>query len=62
MVVLLTGYPIVWALSEGTGIITERDTAGSYALLDIISKVIFGWIVLLGAGQLHQVQLDEEKR
>lgn len=56
------GYPIVWALSEGTNIINERDEAGAYALLDIIAKVVFGWIVLLGVKPLHQIQLEEEKQ
>jgi bacteriorhodopsin len=56
------GYPIVWAIAEGTNLITERDEAGAYALLDIIAKPIFGWIVLLGLGPLHQIQLEEERQ
>ena len=40
--------------------ITSQAEAGSYAGLDIATKVIFGWALMLSLKSLHKVQDKEE--
>jgi len=39
-------YPIIWIVSEGTGKISVYGEAIAYTILDIISKSVFGWIIV----------------
>lgn len=41
-----TAYPIVWALCEGTGILTCDTEAMLYCGLDITAKAVFGFMVI----------------
>jgi len=48
-------YPIIWILAEGTGTISVEGENIAYTVLDILSKSIFGWLIVfqnwhLGAG------------
>ena len=44
--ILWAGYGIVWACSEGSGIMTPDQEAITYAVLDIVSKCVFGFVLL----------------
>jgi bacteriorhodopsin len=39
-------YPIIWILAEGTGTISVEGENIAYTVLDIISKSIFGWVLV----------------
>merc|ERR1740127_387228 len=39
-------YPIVWILAEGTGVLCANAEAIYYTVLDIISKSVFGAIIV----------------
>merc|ERR1711998_115643 len=39
-------YPIIWIVSEGTGKISVYGETIAYTILDIISKSVFGWIIV----------------
>merc|ERR1712149_106242 len=39
-------YPIVWILAEGTGVLCANAEAICYTVLDIISKSVFGAIIV----------------
>ena len=43
--ILWAGYGIVWACSEGSGIMTPDQEAITYAVLDIIAKCVFGFVL-----------------
>merc|ERR1712094_54817 len=48
-------YPIIWILAGGTGTISVEGENIAYTVLDILSKSIFGWLIVfqnwhLGAG------------
>jgi bacteriorhodopsin len=45
-IVLWTAYPVVWALGEGTGIITPDLEVLTYAILDVSAKAVFGFWLL----------------
>jgi bacteriorhodopsin len=62
LAILWFGYPIVWGLAEGSNTITSDAEAASYAGLDIMAKVVFGWAIMFSTGALHRVQHEEEKR
>ena len=44
--ILWAGYGIVWACSEGSGIMTPDQEAITYAVLDIVAKCVFGFVLL----------------
>merc|ERR1719456_1389900 len=39
-------YPIVWIFAEGTDKLCAQGEAICYTVLDIISKSVFGWIIV----------------
>ena len=39
-------YPLIWILSEGTGVLSANGEAIAYTVLDVIAKSFFGWIVV----------------
>jgi bacteriorhodopsin len=39
-------YPVVWILAEGTGVLCAQGEAICYTVLDIISKSLFGFILV----------------
>jgi bacteriorhodopsin len=39
-------YPIVWILAEGTGVLCANAEAICYTVLDIISKTVFGFLIV----------------
>ncbi|KAG7108306.1 Protein like protein [Verticillium longisporum] len=41
-------YPIAWGLSEGGNVIHPDSEAIFYGILDVISKPVFGFLLLLG--------------
>jgi len=38
-------YPIVWACAEGTGRLSVDGEAIVYAVLDVLAKALFGWLI-----------------
>jgi len=42
-------YPIVWIFAEGTNKLCAQGEAICYTVLDIISKSVFGWIIVNSA-------------
>ena len=44
--ILWAGYGIVWACSEGSGWMTPDQEIITYAVLDIVSKCVFGFVLL----------------
>lgn len=46
LIVLWIAYPIVWALAEGQEIISVNAEVVSYAILDVLAKVVFGFLVV----------------
>jgi len=52
LLILWTLYPVVWALGEGWQIISVDIEILLYGILDILAKVAFGWILLLGVGKI----------
>jgi len=38
-------YPIVWVCAEGTGKLSVDGEAITYAVLDVLAKALFGWLV-----------------
>merc|ERR1711998_106016 len=42
-------YPIVWIFAEGTDKLCAQGEAICYTVLDIISKSVFGWIIVNSA-------------
>jgi bacteriorhodopsin len=61
--ILWLGYPIVWGLAEGSNTITSDAEAASYAGLDIATKIIFGWGIMLCTPMAHkELQLDHDEK
>jgi hypothetical protein len=49
-VALWTAYPVVWALAEGSNMISADAEVLAYAVLDILAKSVFGfWLLGLHA-------------
>jgi len=40
------GYPVIWAVAEGSEVISANGEAIAYTILDIISKSVFGYILV----------------
>jgi len=40
------GYPVIWAVAEGSEVLTANGEAIAYTILDIISKSIFGYLLV----------------
>jgi bacteriorhodopsin len=53
IIVLWTGYPIVFALTEGSAKISVDAEVIAYGVLDVLAKVVFGFY-LLGSHQFSE--------
>lgn len=62
LLTLWWGYPIVWGLAEGSNTITVDAEVAAYAGLDIATKVIFGWAVMLCYPVFTRQSKDEYSR
>ncbi|KAJ9110256.1 hypothetical protein QFC19_001659 [Naganishia cerealis] len=47
IIVLWTGYPIIFALTEGKGRISVDAEVISYGILDFFAKIVFGFYLLI---------------
>lgn len=47
VIVLWTGYPIIFALTEGTGKISVDAEIIAYGVLDVMAKIVFGFYLLI---------------
>lgn len=54
-IVLWTGYPIAWALTEGTNVLGPNVTCLLYCILDVISKCVFGFIIVSNREALDSI-------
>lgn len=50
-------YPIAWGLSEGGNVIAPDSEGIFYGILDILSKVVFGALLLLGHKKIEPARL-----
>jgi bacteriorhodopsin len=50
-------YPVAWALGEGSNVISPDAEAIFYGLLDIISKPVFGGLLLWGHRNIDPASL-----
>jgi len=46
LIILWIAYPIVWALAEGQELISVNAEVVCYAILDVLAKVVFGFMVV----------------
>ncbi|RFU25955.1 hypothetical protein B7463_g10387, partial [Scytalidium lignicola] len=51
-------YPIYWGVSEGGNVIPPDSEQVFYGILDILSKPVFGFLLLLGHTQIDITELD----
>jgi len=54
-IVLWTFYPIVWVLAEGGHMVSCTIEAGLYMVLDVLSKCMFGFVIVGARGALDNV-------
>jgi len=47
IIVLWTGYPIIFALTEGKGTLSVDTEIILYGILDVLAKVVFGFYLLI---------------
>merc|ERR1711998_533059 len=40
------GYPVIWAVAEGSEVLNANGEAIAYTILDIVSKSVFGYILV----------------
>jgi len=50
-----SAYPIVWAMAEGTGVISCDTEAMLYCILDITSKSVFGFMICSSRDALSEI-------
>jgi len=54
-IVMWTFYPIAWVLAEGTDILGVNMSCLVYTILDVISKCVFGFIIVSNRGALDSI-------
>jgi len=54
-IVMWTFYPVAWILAEGTGILGVNMACLVYAILDVISKCVFGFIIVSNKAALDSI-------
>jgi len=54
-IVLWSFYPVVWVLAEGGHIVSCTIEAGLYMVLDVLSKCMFGFVIVSSRGALDNV-------
>jgi len=53
--VLWLAYPIIWSLSQATNILDESGEILACAVVDILSKAVFGFWILFKHDQVHLI-------
>jgi len=48
-------YPIVWAMAEGTGVISCDTEATLYCVLDVTAKAVFGFMIVSARDALGEI-------
>jgi len=59
-IILWTFYPIVWVLAEGGHIVNCTTEAGLYMVLDVLSKCMFGFVIVGSRSALDAVSMKAE--
>lgn len=59
-IVMWTFYPIAWVLTEGTDLLGANSAALLYTILDVISKCVFGIIIVSNRAALDAVYNTKE--
>merc|ERR1712099_121687 len=54
-IVLWTFYPIAWVVSEGTRAVSCTTEAAIYMVLDVLSKCMFGFVIVSSRNALESV-------
>merc|ERR1712187_572558 len=54
-IVMWTFYPIAWVLAEGTDILGVNMSCLVYTILDVISKCVFGFIIVTNRNALDSI-------
>jgi len=54
-IVMWTLYPVSWALTEGTGVVGANAGCLMYCILDVISKCVFGFIIVSNRAALDSI-------
>lgn len=54
-IVMWTFYPVAWILAEGTSILGQDVSCLVYAILDVISKCVFGFIIVSNKAALDSI-------
>merc|ERR1711937_104917 len=52
-IVMWTLYPVSWALTEGTSVVGLNTGALMYCILDVISKCVFGFMIVMNREALE---------
>jgi len=60
--VLWCAYPIMWALCEGTGILSGEIEVVLYTILDVIAKAAFGFVLLSNHATLEAATASESDK
>lgn len=59
-IILWTFYPIVWVLAEGGHFVSCTAEAGLYMVLDVLSKCLFGFVIVGSRSALDAVGAKAE--
>jgi len=54
-IVLWSLYPVVWVVAEGTRIISPSLEACCYMIMDVLSKCLFGFMIVQARGALTSI-------
>jgi len=54
-IVLWTFYPVAWVLAEGAHMVSCTAEAGIYMILDVLSKCMFGFVIVSSRSALDSV-------
>jgi len=59
-IVMWTLYPVAWVLTEGTDALGENTAALLYTILDVISKCLFGFLIVSNRSALDSIYTSKE--
>lgn len=59
-IVMWTLYPVAWALTEGTDIIGANAACLMYTVLDVISKCVFGFLIVANRSALDSIYTQKD--
>jgi len=54
-IVMWTLYPVAWVLNEGSDVMGVNTSALVYCILDVISKCVFGFIIVMNRTALDSI-------